>query len=75
MFGASIARMARQGDAGLMATMWIAVIGKALAGALALAPVRPWGRRLPRRPLALATYTVGASVLLYGGWATSSSMY
>ncbi len=65
-FGAGIARMARQGDAGLIATLWIAFIAKALAGALALAPVRSWGRRLPRRPLAIATYVVGALVLLYG---------
>lgn len=64
--GRDIADMARAGDPGFVVTLWVAAAGKALAGALALAPVRPYGRRLPRRPLVLAIYAAGALLLLYG---------
>jgi hypothetical protein len=64
--GADIAHMARTGDRGLVATLWLAAFAKALVGALALAPVRPFGRRLPRRALTVTTTVVGALILLYG---------
>jgi hypothetical protein len=65
-FGADIAHLARAGDAGFIATLWLAALAKALAAALALAPIRPWGRRLPRRALTITTTVLGALVLLYG---------
>ncbi len=64
--GGSVERMAREGDARLYAANAVAVVLKGLGGVLALAMVRPWGERLPRRPL-LALGWAGAGVLvLYG---------
>jgi hypothetical protein len=42
--------MARTGDAGLIATLWLAALAKVFVGALALAPLRPLadGYRLGR---------------------------
>ena len=48
------------------AVVWGTAGAKALAGLLALALVRPWGRALPRRALLAAAWAAGALLTLYG---------
>jgi Protein of unknown function (DUF3995) len=47
--------------------VWATAGLKALAGLLALALVRPWGRSLPRWVLVAATWSAGLLLTLYGG--------
>lgn len=54
-------------DPTFITEVWITGILKVLAGLLALALVRPWGRRLPRRPLRAAVWAAGGLLILYGG--------
>ena len=64
--GGEIERLGRARDPELVAATWVAAVLKALGALLALALVRPWGRRLPRR-LLLVTAWAGAVVLtVYG---------
>lgn len=64
--GGGLEDLARSDDVRATALVWTTVVLKALAVALALALVRPWGARLPR-PLLLAVGGLGAAVLtLYG---------
>lgn len=65
-FAADFARLARERNVGFIAVLWAAVVAKTLLGMLALAPTRSWARRVPRRPLTIATSATGALVLLYG---------
>ncbi len=65
-FGTGIAQMARAGDGGLIALLWLAGAAKAVAAAAALAAVRPWGRRLPRNLLVAAMYAIGGATAAYG---------
>jgi hypothetical protein len=54
-------------EAGMVAFLWATVLLKALAAALALALVQPWGRLVPR-PLVVAGGWVAASIMiLWGG--------
>ena len=46
--------------------VWATAGLKALAGILALALVRPWGRLFPRRLLIAATWAAGLLLTLYG---------
>lgn len=48
------------------AVVWATAALKALAGLIALALVRPWGERLPRRLLLVAAWLTGALLTLYG---------
>jgi hypothetical protein len=50
--------------------MWGTVALKVLAGLLALALVRPWGRSVPRRLLLTAAWGAGALMALYAGTAS-----
>lgn len=64
--GPAIAELAR--DPWFVALgVWGVGVLKVLAGLLALALVRPWGRRLPRRLLLVAAWGLGAGMSLYGG--------
>jgi hypothetical protein len=47
--------------------VWATAGLKALAGILALALVRPWGRSFPRRVLIAATGAAGLLLTVYGG--------
>ena len=47
--------------------VWATAGLKALAGMLALALVRPWGRLLPQRMLIAAAWAAGLLLTLYGG--------
>lgn len=70
--GGEIEKLGRARDSELVAATWAATVLKLLGALLALALVRPWGRRLPRR-LLLVTAWVGAVVLtLYGAAQTAA---
>jgi uncharacterized membrane protein len=45
----------------------VTVLLKLAGGVLALALVRPWGRRLPRRPLRWVALAGGGLLAVYGG--------
>jgi hypothetical protein len=64
--GNELERRAEAREAGLVAELWAAAGLKVLAGLLALALVRPWGRALPRRLLGIAAWATGALLTLYG---------
>jgi Protein of unknown function (DUF3995) len=51
----------------VVAANWAAVALKLGMAGVALATVRPWGERLPRRLLLLVVYGLGAGLTLYGG--------
>jgi hypothetical protein len=64
--GNEIERRAREREPGFVTEVWVTGVLKVVVGLLALAPVRPWGRRLPRRALVITTWVVGAGLALYG---------
>jgi Protein of unknown function (DUF3995) len=57
---------ARSGGAAATAVIAVTVLLKTAGGLLALAMVRPWGRRLPRRALSMAGLAGSALLILYG---------
>jgi hypothetical protein len=63
--GPGIAAMAR--DPWFVALVWATGLAKVLAGLLALALVRPWGRRIPRRMLLTGAWGAGLLLLFHGG--------
>ncbi|MGY1804314.1 DUF3995 domain-containing protein [Blastococcus sp. SYSU D00922] len=65
--GGGLEELARSGDAGAVAVGILTVVLKAIGALLALALVRPWGRRLPARLLESAAGVAGAVLVLYGG--------
>ena len=70
--GGDIERLGRARDPELVAATWAATALKVVGALLALALVRPWGRRLPG-PLLLVTAWAGAVVLtLYGALQTAT---
>jgi hypothetical protein len=56
--------LARDSDA--VTITWVTGALKVVAGLVALALVRPWGARIPRRLLLVATAAAGAGFALYG---------
>lgn len=54
-------------DPTFVAILWITGGLKAIAGLLALALVRPWGRIIPRWMLVTAGWGTGLLLVLYGG--------
>ncbi len=54
-------------DQGFITVIWITGALKVLAGLLALALVRPWGKVFPRWMLLTAGWGTGAFLTLYGG--------
>ena len=63
--GPGIAAMAR--DPWFVALVWSTGGAKVLAGLLALALVRPWGRRVPRRVLLAGAWGGGGLLVFHGG--------
>lgn len=63
--GGPLADAAERREPAMVAVLWITAALKALAGVFALALVRPWGRRLPRRVLRVLAWTGGVGLLLY----------
>jgi Protein of unknown function (DUF3995) len=63
--GNEIERKARARDQETIAVVWVTALLKLAAAALALALVRPWGRRMPRRLLVIATWIVGLGLIAY----------
>jgi hypothetical protein len=59
-----IAAMAR--DPWFVAVVWATGVAKVLAGLLAFALVRPWGRRIPRWALLSGAWGGGALLVLHG---------
>lgn len=66
--GGEIERRALAGDRTVFALAWAAVALKVIGGvlALALALVRPWGHRLPRRRVVLTAQVCAVCLTLYG---------
>jgi len=54
-------------DPTFVAILWTTGALKAIAGLLALALVRPWGRVIPRWMLLVAGWGTGLLLVLYGG--------
>jgi hypothetical protein len=65
--GGAIQRRALAGDTAIYVAVWITGILKLVGAGLALALVRPWGRRLPRRPVTLLAWFAAVGLTLYGG--------
>jgi uncharacterized protein DUF3995 len=64
--GEAITGPALAGDTTILAIVWITGLLKVAAGVVALALVRPWGRRIPRWALLLAGWGASALFLVYG---------
>jgi hypothetical protein len=64
--GGVAARMARSGGAVAVGVIVVTVLLKTAGGLVALAMVRPWGQRLPRRALGLAGLAGSVVLVLYG---------
>jgi hypothetical protein len=67
MLAESIQEDVRNNNSQMIALTWATGVLKVIAGLLALALVRPWGRRIPRRLLLVAVWGTGALLTLYGG--------
>lgn len=65
--GGSIERMALAGDTSIYVAVWVTGLLKMVGAVLALALVQPWGRRLPRRLVALLGWVAAIFLTLYGG--------
>ena len=65
--GGTLEELGRTREPALIAVVWAVGVLKALAGLLALALVRPWGRALPRWPLLAAAWGGAALLIAYGG--------
>jgi hypothetical protein len=64
--GDAITRPALAGDPTILAIVWITGALKVVAGVVALALVRPWGRTIPRWTPLLAGWGASALFLVYG---------
>jgi hypothetical protein len=70
--GGRIEELARQRDTGLVVATWVAFALKILGGILALALVRSWGRRLPRRAVLLTSWAGAVLLIVYGALQTGT---
>lgn len=64
--GEDIERLARARDPVILPANRAAAVLKLAGGALALALVQPWGRRLPRQPLVVAARAGAVLLTIYG---------
>jgi len=64
--GGSIERLAREHNTGIFVAVWVTGLAKLVGATLALALVRPWGQRLPRRPVVILSWVATAVITLYG---------
>ena len=62
-----IQEKARERDTGMLILTLATGILKVIGGLVALALVRPWGRRIPRRLLLVLAFAGGGFILLYEG--------
>src|SRR5262252_8901245 len=51
----------------VVAVLWIAAIIKVFSGLIALALIRPWGRRIPRWVLLILVWGAGTLLFVHGG--------
>ena len=65
--GGQVEDLARRGGSAAVLVGVCTVALKLAGGVLGLALVRPWGRRLPQRPLRLLALAAGGLLTLYGG--------
>jgi hypothetical protein len=65
--GEAITRPIRAREPGWIVLLWGTGIAKVLGGLLALALVRPWGRRFPRWLLLVPAWAGGLLMIAYGG--------
>jgi len=65
--GGSIERLAREHSASILVAVWVTGLLKLVGAVLALALVRPWGSKLPRRLVTLLGWTAAVLLTLYGG--------
>jgi Protein of unknown function (DUF3995) len=65
--GGQVEELARRGGTAALGVGVLTVLLKVAGGVLGLALVRPWGRRLPRRPLRVVALAAGGLLTLYGG--------
>jgi Protein of unknown function (DUF3995) len=65
--GGQVEELARRGGTSAVLVGVVTVLLKVAGGVLGLALVRPWGRRLPQRPLRLLALAAGGLLTLYGG--------
>ena len=70
--GGTIEKMAVARDASFVTILWVTAVLKLAGGGLALALIRPWGRKLPRRWLLRAAWGAAALLTLYGALQTAS---
>ena len=70
--GGEIEELARARDPGLVAATWVAAVLKVAGAVLALALVRPWGGRVPRRALVFTAWAGAALLTLYGATQTAA---
>lgn len=64
--GGSIERLAREHNTGIFVAVWVTGLAKLVGATLALALVRPWGDRLPRRPVVILSWVATVVITLYG---------
>lgn len=65
--GGAIERSALAGDTAIYVAVWVTGALKLVGAVLALALVRPWGQRLPRRVVLLFAWVAAVGLTLYGG--------
>ncbi|MDH6108598.1 hypothetical protein P3T36_005500 [Kitasatospora sp. MAP12-15] len=65
--GGAIERSALAGDTAIYVAVWVTGVLKLVGAALALALLRPWGRRLPRRVVLFFAWIAAVGLTLYGG--------
>ncbi len=65
--GPTIKELALAREPWFVAVLWLTGAMKVIAGLLALALVRPWGRPVPHWMLLVAAWGTGALLVLYGG--------
>lgn len=65
--GGSIERLASSGNPMIFLALWVAGLLKVVGALLALALVRPWGARMPRRVISVLGWAAAAVLTGYGG--------
>lgn len=64
--GGTIERLALAHNTAIFVAVWVTGLLKLAGAILALALVRPWGGRLPRRPVSVLAWTAAVLLSLYG---------
>jgi len=62
-----IVQLARAHVPWVVAVLWIAAIIKVFSGLIAVALIRPWGRRIPRWVLLILVWGAGTLLFVHGG--------